>query len=497
MPKHRSQSAEVSPTMSSEVVQVLADLNPWWKTGRLRKAPPAYLRRGVPELLSRISRRKGLIEIIRGPRQVGKTTAIEQVIHFLLLEKINPRDVLFVRFDQEVLRETRGGLLAVIRWYQDMIRARPFERGSTSYIFLDEVHKLPRWDEDVKHLFDTFPVRVTLTGSSSVLVTKGGRESLAGRIVMTDFPTFQFREILEAWMPIASRLNPPRKFGDLFGLSSPEEFFSDIQGLQSQQRLSLHRHLEKYYNRGGYPRLYNGEVQDDDWADYLTTTILDRVLGVDIPDLFPVRNPQLLRWIYVEVARSTGQEIAQNRLAETAELFGFKTSQPLIGNYLHYLADALLTREFRRYPLAKNKSSRTPAKITLTDLGARNALFRGAPSLWESDPQHVGPLIETLAQSVIRGPGIQVHFFRDHENPKNRNSTTMEVDFVPEDQSGVVIPVEIKFRRQLHGKDFRGLKVFLSRFPSPFGIMVTRDVFDWKAEDRIMCVPLLDFLCTF
>jgi predicted AAA+ superfamily ATPase len=352
------------PGVSPEVVQVLEDLNPWWKTGKLRRATQAYHRRGVPELLGRIARSKGLVEIIRGPRQVGKTTAIEQVISHLLQGKTNPRDILFVRFDQEVLRETRGGLLAIVRWYQDAVRKRPFESGRSSYVFLDEVHKLGRWDEDVKHLFDTFPVRIMLTGSSSVLVSKGGRESLAGRTITTDFPTFQFREVLEAWMPIARRLGPPKKFGDLFELESPHDFFAVARELVPQQRLSLKRSLDKYYNRGGYPRLYNGEVPDDEWADYLTTTILERVLGVDIPDLFPVRNPQLLRWIYVEVARSTGQEIVQNRLAEFAGRYGFTTSQPHIGNYLHYLADALLIREFRRYPLAKRKSARTPAQIT-------------------------------------------------------------------------------------------------------------------------------------
>lgn len=495
---------EASPALppdrvSPEVIQVLDDLNPWWKTGRLRRIPPAYRRRGVPELLDRFSRPRGLIEIIRGPRQVGKTTAIEQIVQSLLSTgKVDPRNILFVRFDQEVLRETHGGLLAICRWYESAVRQRSFEQGRTSYIFLDEVHKLQRWDEDVKHLFDTFPVRVLLTGSSSVLVSKGGRESLAGRATTTDFPTFQFREVLEAWMPIANRLGPRQSFDDLFGVDSPQDFFSSVRTLKPQQKHSLRRHLEKYYNRGGYPRLYNGEVPDDEWADYLTGTIFDRVLGVDVPDLFPVRNPQLLRWIYVEVARSTGQEIVQNRLAEFANAHGFHTSQPHVGNYLHYLADALLIREFRRYPLAKRKSARTPAKITLTDLGARNAVFRGAPSLWESDPDHVGPLIETLAQSVIRGTGIQVHFFRDYENPRNRKSRLCEVDFVPEDHAGVVIPIEIKFRRRLSENDFFGLRHFLHRFSSaPFGILVTRETFDWKENDRILCVPLLDFLCEF
>lgn len=490
MARRKAESIAPEKGIPAEVIQVLEDLNPWWKTGRLRKPPPPYRRRGVPELIDRITRKKGLIEIIRGPRQVGKTTAIEQIILELLARKTQPRDILFVRFDQEVLRETPGGLLAVVRWYESAVRQRPFERGSPSFVFLDEVHKLQRWDEDVKHLFDTFPLRVLLTGSSSVLVSRG-------RAITTDFPTFQFREVLEAWMPIAQRLEPPKPFEELFDIDEPTDFFSVVRALKPQQKHSLRRNLEKYYNRGGYPRLYNGEVSDDEWADYLTGTIFERVLGVDVPDLFPVRNPQLLRWIYVEVARSTGQEIVQNRLAEFARSYGFETSQPHVGNYLHYLADALLIREFRRYPLAKRKSARAPAKITLTDLGARNAVFRGAPSLWESDPDHVGPLIETLAQSVIRGPNIQVHFFRDFENPKNRNSRVCEVDFVAEDPLGQVIPIEIKFRRRLSGSDFHGVRVFMRRFKSRYGLVVTRDTYDWKTDDRILCVPLLDFLCAF
>ncbi|HXD85570.1 MAG TPA: AAA family ATPase, partial [Urbifossiella sp.] len=253
------------PEVTPEVIQVIEDLNPWWATGQLRKAPPPYLRRGVRELLERIARPKGLIEIVRGPRQVGKTTAFEQAIEHLLNTRVNPKDILFLRFDQEVLRESRGGLLPIIRWFQQTVRGRPFETGKTTYIFLDEVHKLERWDEDVKHITDTFPVRLAITGSSSVLVSRGGRESLAGRILTSDFPTFQFREVLEAWAPIARRLPSAAAFRDIFSSSNPVPFFEPVHSLKSQQKHSLRRHLEKYYNRGGYPRLHNREVDDDLW----------------------------------------------------------------------------------------------------------------------------------------------------------------------------------------------------------------------------------------
>ena len=483
--------------LPSEIIQIIRDLNPWWEIGRLRKPAPRYLRRGVSELLARVVRPRGLVEVIRGPRQVGKTTAIEQVIEHLLRAGANPKNILFVRFDQEVLRSVRGGLLNVIRWFESSLRKKPFQSGGPVYVFLDEIHKLDRWDEDVKHLGDTYPVRLALTGSSSVLVSRGGRESLAGRILMTDLPTFQFREILEAWTSIATKLPKAHNFADLFTANDPRDLFNNVNTLRLQQKHSLRRQLERYYNRGGYPRLYNGEVEADLWADYLTETIFNRVLGVDVPDLFPVQNPKLLRWLYVEIARATGQEIIQNRLAEDANSAGFATSQPLLGKYMHYLSDALLIREFLRYPMAKRSNVRSVAKFTLTDLGARNAVFRGAPSLWESSPEHVGPLIETLSQSVLRGPNIQVHFFRDYEKPGNRMTKIVEVDFVAENIAGEVIPLEIKFRRTIGQGDFNGLIAFKKRFNAKFGIMVTRDLYEWKPEIGVLCVPLMEFLVAF
>ncbi|HZE95463.1 MAG TPA: ATP-binding protein [Planctomycetota bacterium] len=482
--------------LSTEVIQILKDLNPWWDTGKLRREPHPYHRRGVRELIHRLSSPKGLIEILRGPRQVGKTTALEQIVSALLDKGTRPTDILFVRFDQEVIQERAGGLVPVIRWFTKEIRKRPLEDGDVTLVLLDEVHKLPKWADDVKHVGDTFPLRMVLTGSSSVLVAKGGRESLAGRVFTTEMPTFQFREVVEAWTDIGARLPAPHAFHKLYD-PDPEPLFRPFHDLRPQARLTLRRHLERYFNRGGYPRLHNGEVGDDLWSEYLTETIFSRVLGVDVPDLFPVRNPQLLRWLYVEIARSTGQEVSQNRLAEFANEAGFRTSQPHVGNYVHYLADALLIREFRRYPLSKRESARTPSKITLTDLGARTAVFRVAPSLWESPPDTVSPLIETLVQSVLRGPGIDVRFFRDYENSSDRRSPLKEVDFVLEDAGGQIIPVEVKFRGKLDSKDFSGLECFMKRFKPSHGIMVTRDTWEWNALTRILCVPLLDFLLAF
>jgi len=440
---------------------------------------------------------------VRGPRQVGKTTGIYQIVEDLIARGVASRDIVLIRFDLEILREQRGSLRSMLRWFARDVRKRPMDEGAPAYVFLDEVHKLDRWHEEVKHAGDTFPARWLLTGSSSVLVARGGRESLAGRIFTTEFPPFSFREVLESWKPERVEALPaPLRFEQAFSgdLIQSNEALST---LRPQQKLALSRELDRYYMRGGYPRLHSGEVHDDHWADYLVQTVFENVLGADIPDLFPIEQPNLLRHIYLSVARQTSQILPQNQITRLANDAGFRANQPTVGKYLHYLAEALLIREFRHYPLSKKVPARVPAKLTVSDLGVRNAIFRGAPSLAESDPSMLGPLVETLAQSVIRDHGLQVHYWRENEDPSNRRSRVHEVDFVVERLDGAVLPIEVKYRKRIDAEDVAGLRHFIATHGRVHptgglnGIVVTRDLSRYEEESGILFIPLLSFLLAF
>ena len=92
----------------------------------------------------------------------------------------------------------------------------------------------------------------------------------------------------------------------------------------------------------------------------------------------------------LRVAALTGQGIPRNQLARLAVEAVLAADHVTVGDCLHDLADALPVRGFRRHPLAKQRSARVPATITLSDPGVRNAILRGAPSLTESDPTVLG-----------------------------------------------------------------------------------------------------------
>lgn len=176
--------------VSPEIAQVVASLNPWWNPPHaVRPRPPAFRRRQVRTLTERLRQDRPLVQVVRGPRQVGKTTAVLQIIEDLLSAGVAPKDVLLLRFDLQILREA-GGLLPLMRWFEADVRDRVLDEGAPAFVFLDEVHKLPRWSEEVKHLGEIARLKMLITGSSSVLVARGARESLAGRVLPTEFPPF-------------------------------------------------------------------------------------------------------------------------------------------------------------------------------------------------------------------------------------------------------------------------------------------------------------------
>jgi predicted AAA+ superfamily ATPase len=133
----------------------------------------------------------------------------------------------------------------------------------------------------------------------------------------------------------------------------------------------------------------------------------------------------------------------------------------------------------------------------LNDLGVRNAILRDAPSLREADPRVLGPLIETMVHGVMRGTGIHVHFWREREDPSNRRSPEFEVDYVAEKVDGDLLPVEVQYRRTIRTENRRGLAEFMRRHRSRSGVVVTRESHAWHPRERILEIPLLDFLLAF
>ena len=160
-------------------------LNPWWRG--LPQAPlPPVRRWAFPLALRRLKQGLAKITVLSGPRQVGKSTLVLQMIETLLDEGVPPTHICYIQFDElPEIRKLQEPILRLSDWFEQTILRKTFnqaaQEGQSVFLFLDEVQNLDSWAPQLKFLVDTSAIRVMVTGSSSLRIEQR-RDSLAGRI---------------------------------------------------------------------------------------------------------------------------------------------------------------------------------------------------------------------------------------------------------------------------------------------------------------------------
>ena len=187
-----------APELPQPLVADLRRQNPWW-TGDPAPVQPGPRRHLVGQIRRRLSLELAPIVAVRGPRQVGKTTAQLQIIEDLLAEGARPNTILRVQFDElESLHDLVDPILRIPDWFEHHIAGTHFNRlaraGQWAHLFFDEVQSIGGWHVQLKSLVDNASVRAMITGSSALRIEQG-RDSLAGRISTIETGVFSLTEI--------------------------------------------------------------------------------------------------------------------------------------------------------------------------------------------------------------------------------------------------------------------------------------------------------------
>jgi hypothetical protein len=163
--------------------QILAQ-NPWWSeqgwpAGDRQLALLASQPVRLPaQLVDAIDMRKAGVHVLRGPRQVGKTTDLKLLVQRALTEKHDARSILYLTLD--LIEGQPHAELA-----ETIVRAKALARHpGAGIVLLDEVTGVPRWQTAVKALWDDGTIAedmVVCTGSSAIDLQKGAAERLPGR----------------------------------------------------------------------------------------------------------------------------------------------------------------------------------------------------------------------------------------------------------------------------------------------------------------------------
>jgi len=487
--------------LSPEVEAFLGDINPWWLNKPMRQLPP-FRRWLFDQTLKELKAGLASVTILRGPRQVGKTTLQEHIIEYLLTEEhINPKRIFRIQFDEiPSLKGLKDPILSICRWYESQILDGSFnewaQKGEKALLFLDEVQNLPDWAPQIKALVDHHSVRALLTGSSALRI-EHGRDSLAGRIFTIELGTFLLREIagLRGWGEIPPFLPP-----NGLQLLKEKEFWEALREHGIKHSAKRDKAFLAFSQRGGYP-IAQSRI-DQTWekvADHLNETVIQRVIQHDLRlgERGKKRDQNLLEEVFRLCCRYAGQPPGQSifinelRSALSANIGWQRT---LV--YLRFLNDTLLIRLINPSEIRLKRRKGRP-KICLCDHALRTSwlqeLIPITPEELDRSP-HLCDLAGHIAESIAGYflssiPGLDIAWFPER-------GAEPEVDFVIT-VGQYRIPLEIKYRRHIDAhRDTLGLRAFIEKtvYNAPFGILVTL-LDDVKLSDpRIVALPLSTLL---
>ena len=484
--------------LPAELIHDLERQNPWWR-GRPMPVLPRFHRWPYEKLRQRLAHPLAPIVVIKGPRQIGKTTLQLQAIEALLGEGVAPRRILRLQFDDlPSLARSRfeEPILRIVDWFEKaVLRATLNEsahRDEPAFLFFDEVQNLATWDVQLKSLVDHATARAMVTGSSALRIEKG-RDSLAGRIHSLEVGPLRLAEIAAL-----------RGLGNLQPLQTENgwqdwllsDFWRELVNHGQAQRNVLASAFAAFSARGAYPMAQaNAEVPWEDIAAQLNETIVKRVIEHDlrVGERGRKRDRLLLEEVFRMGCRYIGQSPNPATLAEEARrTLNANIGPQRIRHYLDFLDSSLLLRSIEPLEI-RLKKRRGYSKLCLCDHAIRAAWLQeivplDLPSLDRAPHLHdlAGRIAESTAGYFLASlTGLSVaHLPERGGNP--------EVDFVLTIGEHR-IPVEIKYRRTIDPvRDTLGLRAFIEKAGNnaTFGLLIARDDTPAAADPRIVTVPL-------
>jgi predicted AAA+ superfamily ATPase len=487
--------------LPAELDAYLRSTNPWWE-GKPGRVLPPYRRWAFGTLLKKIKTGLAPAVVLRGARQVGKTTLQEQTVeHLLRDEHVDPRRILRVQFDEiPSLASLREPLLTIIRWYENRVLGKTLNEAAhakqPAFVLLDEAQNVADWAPQLKALVDHHTVRVIVTGSSALRI-EAGRDSLAGRITTLELGTLLLREISELHF---GRSMPPALAQNGLEPLLHLDFWRDLAARGVQMRDDRDRAFATFSERGGYPVVHaRPDIPWPEVADQLNETVIRRVIQHDLRmgERGRKRDAALLEEVFRLACRYAGQAPSQATfVTEAKQVLQANVGWQRILSYLRFLDGALLLKLVPPLEL-RLKRRRGNSKLCIVDLGLRASWLEEVVPLdagrLEQLP-HLADLAGHLAESVVGAflsglPHLDVAHFP--ERP-----TEPEVDFVLT-IGEKRIPLEVKYRRGIDPHaDTVGLRSFLEKthYNAPFGVLVTMLDDVTVPDPRIVPVSLPSFL---
>lgn len=274
-----------------------------------------YKRAQYQTIIKRLKEPRHFLQVVLGPRQVGKTTVVKQVLKDLGLP--------FQLYSADSVPATQTGWISDC-WNTARIQMR-VENKPEFILVIDEVQKIKNWSEVVKKewdadTFNDINIKVVLLGSSRVLLEKGLSDSMMGRFEEIRMTHWSYPEMRDA-----------------FGIS-----------------------LEQYIYFGGYPGAAFLIEDEERWSQYINGAIIDATINKDILFDSPIGKPALLRQTFELGASYSGEIVSLTKMIGSLQDAGNTTT---LAGYLNLLGDSGLLTGLQKFAMDKSRQRASAPKF--------------------------------------------------------------------------------------------------------------------------------------
>ena len=385
----------------------------------------AYQRIEKVGLLKRLKDEpRRFIQVIYGPRQIGKTTLIRQIMAEL--------DYPSVMIAADAVPAGDGVWISQ-QWENARIRQQQ-QPDKPFLLVIDEVQKIDNWSEQIKAEWDRDTaeekdIRVVLLGSSRLLLQQGLTESLAGRFEATYLGHWSYKEMKDA-----------------FGLTA-----------------------EEFIWFGGYPGAIALKEDEDRWKNYIRDSLLETSISKDILMLTRVDKPALMKRLFELGSVYSGQVLSYTKIMGQLADAGNTTT---LANYLNLLNDAGLLGGLEKYsPNMVRKRSSSP-KFMVHNTAIMSGISNESMDTLVADPKAWGRWVESavgahLINQSFKDKKLNVYYWREGNE---------EVDFVLEYKKRV-IALEVKSSKT---GTLSGMNAFVKQFKPEKSILIGADGILWQ-----------------
>lgn len=362
------------PISEEDIQRRITRDNPWWDASGYQIPEASSPKRVYFSSFKSLALNKEVkrATVLLGPRRVGKTFMIKQLIDEALKEGVDHKRILYVSIDTPVYSG-----MPIEKFLSYMPKGDP---DSIGLVIFDEIQYLKHWEVHLKDLVDNYPgIKFVASGSAAAALKLKSIESGAGRFSDFMLPPLTFYEFL---MFLNEGEKHIRKIPAKQGMNQYE--ILNIDDLNSR--------FIDYLNYGGYPEVVlNAEIQKNP-EQFIKNDIIDKVLLKDLPNLYGISGIQELNRLFSFLAYNAGTEASYENICQESGI-----NKPTIRRYIDYLESAFLIIKLSTVDdNCKSLKRERNFKIYLNNPSLRAALF--AP-VSKEDSTQVGHLAESAVFS--------------------------------------------------------------------------------------------------